>query len=136
MTSLDPSTRGRRIDLPWKKPPLSMNDRDAHWAVKARKIAEVRETACWLVRAEKLGRHDRVRIELHYQPRTAHGRDSDNLAATYKPLVDGAVTDAGLAPDDTDVHVERGWPVIHPPVKGEPGSMWLVIEVLDETEVA
>lgn len=116
-----------RIDLPWDRPPLSLNDRGSHWAVKARKVAEVRQATAWLVRQARLGRFERVRIELHYQPKTRRGRDSDNLAATYKACVDGAVGDAGLVPDDTDVHVERGWPVIHEPVAGEPGRLWLVI---------
>jgi crossover junction endodeoxyribonuclease RusA len=89
-----------RIELPWSKPPLSLNDR-GHWAPRSAVIAEVRG-----------------------------GRDSDNLAATYKPVVDGCV-DAWLVPDDTDRYVERGWPLIHDPVPGEPGRMWLEITILE-----
>jgi len=117
------------IELPWSMPPLSMNDR-GHWAPRSSRIRSVRETGCWLTRNAKLGSHQRVRIELHYQPKVRRGRDSDNLAATYKPLVDGC-TDAGLVPDDTDVHVERGWPTIHDPIPGEAGRMWLEITILE-----
>lgn len=118
------------IELPWSMPPLSMNDSVSHWAPKAKRVAQVRETAGWLVRNAHLGSHQRVRIELHYQPKVRRNRDSDNLAATYKPCVDGC-TDANLFPDDTDEHVERGWPVIHDPIPGEAGRMWLEITILE-----
>lgn len=114
------------INLGWGKPPLNMNDRH-HWARKARLVAEVRETAGWAVRAANIGRHQRVKIELHYQPRTVRGRDSDNLAATYKPCVDACV-DAGVIPDDTDEFVSRDWPTIHPAAAS--GRVWLVVTVL------
>lgn len=119
------------IALPWQLPPLSMNDSGQHWATRAKKVRDVRETACWLVRAAKLGSHQRARIELHYQPKVNRRRDSPNLAATAKPLIDGCV-DAHLVPDDTDRHVEGGWPVIHDPVPGEAGRMWLEITILGD----
>lgn len=119
-----------RIDLPWSRPPLNLNDR-GHWAPRAKKIADVRATGAWLARTAHLGRHERVRIALHYQPATRRARDEENLVATLKPLVDGLVTDAGLCVDDTDAHVRREMPVIHPPVPGERGRMWLVITPLE-----
>lgn len=122
------------IELPWSKPPLSMNDRD-HWAKKAKKVRNVRQTTAWLAKAANLGRHELVRVQLHYRPATRRNRDSDNIAATYKPCVDGVCLDAGLVADDTDEHVVRGWPTIHAPIKGEPGRMWLVVEVLDTPDL-
>lgn len=118
------------IELPWIVPPLSLNDRH-HWAKKAKKVRMIRQTAGWLTKAANLGTCDRVRVQLHYQPAVRRNRDSDNLAATYKPCVDGVCLDAGLVADDTDEHVVRGWPTIHAPIKGEPGRMWLIVEVLD-----
>jgi crossover junction endodeoxyribonuclease RusA len=129
MTAVDAPTY--RLDLPWTRPPLSLNDRGVYWAAKARKVREVREAAYFLARSANIGQHERVRIELHYRPATVRGRDSDNLVATYKPCVDGVITDAKAAPDDTDAHVERVFPVIHESVKGEPGRMWLVIRPLE-----
>jgi crossover junction endodeoxyribonuclease RusA len=123
-----------RIDLPWSLPPLSMNDR-GHWAPKARKVREVREAGCWLARQAKLGRSRKVRFELHYQPAVKRRADGPNLMATQKPLVDGLV-DAGVIPDDTAEFLVEAMPTIHEPVKGEPGRMWLVVTVLDESEVA
>ena len=36
------------LRLPWTKPPASANDRD-HWRVKARKVADIRQTVARLV---------------------------------------------------------------------------------------
>jgi crossover junction endodeoxyribonuclease RusA len=124
-----PEQRKHVIELPWSMPPLSMNDR-GHWAPRASRIAQVRETGYWLAKNAKMGSHQRVRIELHYRPKAHRGRDSDNLAATYKPLVDG-ITDAHLVPDDTDRYVERDWPKIHEPIPGEAGRLWLEITILE-----
>lgn len=123
-----------RIDFPgWTKPPLNLNDR-LHWAAKARRVRYVRSTAAWLARQAQVGRHDRVRIELHYQPAARRRADAPNLIATQKPIVDGLV-DAGLIGDDTAEFVDEVMPVIHEPVKGQPGALWLVVEILD-AEVA
>jgi crossover junction endodeoxyribonuclease RusA len=118
------------IELPWSRPPLSMNDR-RHWRAHAKEVKIVREAAWLLAKSHGLCPVERIRVGLHYQPRDNRHRDSDNLAATYKPLVDG-LKDAGIVPDDTDRFVERSWPVIHPAVKGECGRMWLEITILGE----
>ena len=115
-----------RIDLPWSTPPLSLNDR-GHWAPRARAIKDVRETGRLLAKAAQLEPCERIRVELHYQPRVRRGRDNENLVATAKPLIDG-LTDAGVIPDDTDEYVERTMPTIHP--TSDTGRMWLVVTVL------
>ena len=119
-----------RIELPWAKPPLNLNDR-RHWAAHSQIVRDVRTVASWRARQARIGRHDRIRIELHYLPKTRRTRDEDNLVATLKPLVDG-LRDAGVVPDDTKRYVERVWPVIHDPAPGRPGEMWLVITALAE----
>lgn len=122
-----------RLELPWQTPPLNLNDR-GHWAPRARKVAAVRSTAAWLARQAGVGRHGRVRIELHYQPAARRRADAPNLIATQKPIVDGLV-DAGVVRDDTAEFVDEVMPVIHEPVKGQPGALWLIVSVLD-AEVA
>lgn len=124
-----------RIDLPWAVPPLSANDRGAHWAKRARKIREVREATYWLAKQAKVPASQRVQVELHYQPKVRRRRDNENLAPTAKACTDGLV-DAGVVPDDADEFVQRYGPVIHPVVKGEPGRLWMVVTVLDPGEVA
>lgn len=120
-----------RIDFPgWTKPPLSLNDRRNRWA-HAREVKTVRETTAWLARNAKLGSHDRIRVELHYQPRDNRPRDDDNPVLTLKACVDGLV-DAGVVAGDDRSRVRREMPIIHDAVKGETGRVWLEIQVMDE----
>jgi hypothetical protein len=94
------------VRLPWDKPPASANDRD-HWRVKARKVADIRDVACYAV--------------LNATP--------DNLVVPlFKALVDGIV-DAGIVPDDTPEYVLRTMPVILPP-DGDPRLELTIREVL------
>lgn len=112
-----------RIDLPWRKPPLSMNDR-GHWAGRAATVSMVRFlTQCFV--SAKVPRLRRVAIELHYAPRDKRRRDPLNLVATLKACEDGIV-DAGVIPDDTPQHSVPTMPIIDPPT-GSAGRMWLVI---------
>lgn len=122
------------IDLPWSKPPLSLNYRMNRWD-HARTVKEVREAGAWLAKQHKLGSHERVRVSLHIQPRDRRVRDDENPVPTLKALCDGLV-DAGLTAGDTAKHMVKDMPVIHEPVKGETAAMWLVITVLDETKEA
>lgn len=114
-----------RIQLPWTRPPHSMNDRE-HWRKKARRVKASRETAAWLLRSAHIPPLGHVRIELHYAPRDARRRDEDNYVATLKVCAD-ALQDAGIVPDDTPTWVTKVMPVIHPPTGTGAGACWLVI---------
>ncbi|WP_280465970.1 hypothetical protein [Nocardia brasiliensis] len=129
------------IELPWSAPPLSMNDRGASRGAafaKAAKTREIRETMVALAVHENLPQGvSFVTLQLHYQPRDNRRRDTDNLVATLKPLAD-ALTPArvlgrkvtpgyGMIPDDTPVYCAKPEPIIHAPVKGEGGRIWLEI---------
>lgn len=118
-----------RLDLPWETPPLSLNDR-RHWAAQAQLVSTVREIAGWRAKGANIGRHDRVRVTLNYQPLDRRRRDEDNLVATLKPLCDGLV-DVGVVPDDTPDHMVKDMPVIHEP-DGIRRNLWLDIEVLSD----
>ncbi|WP_245558119.1 hypothetical protein [Nocardia thailandica] len=125
------------IDLPWTRPLLSMNDRGytrGAAMAKAAKIREIRQTTVALAVHADLPRGlDYVTVQLHYQPRDKRRRDTDNLTATAKPIYDGLAAGGknfagyGLVPDDTPGYMGKPEPVIHPPVKGEGGRMWLEI---------
>lgn len=122
------------IDLPWSKPPLSLNYRMNRWD-HARVVKEVREAAAWMAKQRKIGAHERVQVALHIQPRDRRARDDENPVPTLKALCDGLV-DAGVVVGDTAKHMRKEMPVIHESVKGQPACMWLVVTVLDESEVA
>jgi crossover junction endodeoxyribonuclease RusA len=114
------------LQLPFTRQ-LSLNDRQ-HWAVKMKHVKEWRDAAHVLARAAKIPNCRRIKVELHYVPRTNQRRDPDNLVASLKPLVDGLV-DAGVVADDTEAFVERSWPVIHRP-SGVPGRFYMRVEAL------
>lgn len=122
------------IDLPWTAPPLNLNQR-GHWQTRARKIREVRDAACILVKASPLGRSGplgKVRVTLNYIPRDRRVRDVENPVSTLKACCDGLV-DAGLVRDDRPEFMEKSMPVIHEAasVSGLKPRLWLVVEVLD-----
>lgn len=124
MTAPDPI----RLGLPWERPPLSLNDRDGRGA-HAATVAKVRRDTGWTARAARLGHHDHVTVELHYQPARRGRRDADNLVATLKPVCDGLV-DAGLVDDDDPAHMTKLMPVIDEPGPAQRrGRLWLTITI-------
>ena len=103
------------IDLPYEKPPLNANQR-LHWAEEARLKRKLRGDMGWLMKSvryaiEPLQEGQKLRIQLVYTPASNRRRDTLNLYATLKPLVDGIV-DSGIIPDDTPDYVETPEPII------------------------
>jgi crossover junction endodeoxyribonuclease RusA len=109
-------TRQWVLELPYTKPPLSLNDR-MHWARKAKLARELRRWTRVLADAHNIPRLTHARVELHYHPRDRRRRDADNLYATVKPCVDG-LRDAGVIDDDDMAHVTHLQPVIEPATGG------------------
>lgn len=117
------------IGLPWETPPLNLNNRWPNEIVKAKAVAEVRESAGWVAKGARLGTYGRVRVTLHYRPLQRRRRDEDNLVATLKPCCDGLV-DAKLVKDDTPEYMVKMMPVIHKP-DGIRRNLWLTIDILE-----
>lgn len=114
-----------RIDLPFSRPPLSLNDR-MHWATKARHTRAIRTATKVRALAVRCPQHERIAVTLHYRPRDNRPRDIDNLFATLKPCIDG-LRDAGIVPEDDRSRVQPNV-VIHDAIKGESGALWLEVE--------
>jgi crossover junction endodeoxyribonuclease RusA len=125
------------IELPWSRPPLSMNDRGrSRGAVfaKARTVREIRALIMTLARAARLPRDvAHVTVQLHYRPRDNQRRDTDNLVATLKPIADGLAKGTvttpgyGMVPDDIPAYMAKPEPIIHPAERGKGGALWLEI---------
>lgn len=117
------------LRLPYRRPPLSQNDRRGHWAARHRIVEQIRTDVGWLVKAAKIPPLRRAVVQLHYQPRAAGRRDPDNLTATSKPCVDALVA-AGVLADDTPAFVDQLMPEIHPAAATpEHGArLWLSIQ--------
>lgn len=96
----------------YPRPPLTMNDRK-HWREKAKLTRLMRQTASWQARAARLPADlPHVTVALTWVVSDRRRRDGgENLAPTYKALLDGLV-DYGLVADDDPAHVTRGPSVI------------------------
>lgn len=126
------------LDLPYTKPPLSLNGgvptSTAAMRAKARQIRSVRSDGANLARHANLPRKvAHACVRLHYRPRDSQPRDPINLTPTQKALVDG-LRDYGLVPDDDSRYVTDLMPAIHPAEKGQPGRLWLEITITTAEE--
>lgn len=119
------------LQLPWSKPPMSLNDRD-HYQVKRRKTAMIRNTTHLLVKQAKIPALRRCSVQLWYAPTDRRRRDADNLAPVAKACCDGVV-DAGVVRDDTPDLMVKPQSLICDPERG--GRLWLVVTDLS-SEVA
>ena len=115
--------RAWTLQLPYAKPPLSMNER-THWRSKAAKVATLRRQVAEL--ATGIGPLDHVVVTLHYVPRDARRRDADNLVPVLKAAADGLV-DAGGVLDDTPELMTKHMPVIEAPDRTDP-HLYLTLE--------
>lgn len=125
--------RSWRLELP-QTTPMSLNHRE-HYAVKARRVRALRQTAALLALQARVPALERVALELHYAPRDKRRRDPLNLVATLKPLEDGIV-DAGVIPDDTPEYSRPTMPVIDPPSSTGRGRLYLIVQELPAHEPA
>jgi crossover junction endodeoxyribonuclease RusA len=127
-----PHTRTYRLSLPWRRPPLSENQR-LNWQAKARITKEVRRTVGWLATAASIPAAYHCEVILYWAPGDRRKRDVENPTPTLKACCDGLV-DAGVVEDDTPAWMTKRMPVILPPP--EPSGMWLdLIIVAIETEI-
>ena len=123
------------IRLPWRTPPLSLNDR-GHWAAKAARTARVRRDVVALAAAHRLPTGlDRVRVHLVYVPRDRRRRDTDNLVATLKPICDALAAGTGKHPgyglvaDDTPEFMSKPEPLIAAPDPKDPHLRLLITDI-------
>lgn len=118
------------LDLPYGKPPLSLNDRGQTVGArraKSAKAAMIRADVNTLAKAAGIPPQDSIHVRLHYRPKTAAKRDADNLVATLKPAIDG-LRDAKVIPDDDPSHLDWSAPRIHAPsLPDRKPALWLVI---------
>lgn len=83
---------------------LNANQR-LHWARERPIKKNLRDTACWLARAEKIPAMRRARMVGVFEPPDNRRRDPANWAPSWKAIVDGVV-DAGVLPDDNSNYLD------------------------------
>lgn len=123
------------IDLPFAggKPPMSLNDRQEHWAIHAKKVELVKAITRNAVRGADVPELPYVHVELHYRGRTNAVRDADNYVATLKRCIDALHQNDDrslwvpiIAGDDAR-YVSWSQPVLHPAIRGAGAATWLVL---------
>jgi hypothetical protein len=76
------------VFLPYTSPPLSMNDRWAHWGQERKAQREVSKAASVVIRAAGWPEMFRIDVALVWYRGTNAHADSDNIVATIKPCID------------------------------------------------
>lgn len=121
------------LTLPWSRPPLTLNQRFAHWSQRSTITAEIRTTVAWLAKQAKIEPGKHLTVELVWAPGDRRRRDEDNLAPTLKAAIDALARNRAdfigldLVPDDTAQYVTRLPIRIEPPP--HPKGMWLTVNV-------
>lgn len=115
-----------RIGLPWVAPPLTLNPglRSENPHAKAARVRRAKVEAVAAIAGT--GWVPGAVVTLHYRVPDKRRRDADNLAATLKVCQD-ALVEAGVLTEDSWVTVPASGQRIHPPIKGQPGALWLVL---------
>lgn len=94
-----------RIHLPYRTPPLTLNQRLHHMAEYRIKEA-VKGATILLAKQARIPRLKAITAELVWLKGDNRQADADNIAPTLKPCLDGLVA-AGVLVDDNSDHVLR-----------------------------
>lgn len=115
------------IPLPWQKPPLTKNAvRRMHYRTEAKLRAAAIEDARWAIRAAAITPMIGGIVILHWRVANKRRQDGDGADPTKALLIDALVLE-GVLPDDSWVHVVHSGVTCHPPIKGQPGALWLTL---------
>jgi hypothetical protein len=120
------------IPLPWSKPPLTQNQlRRMHHMVEARGKADALGVARNAIKAEHIKPMAGAIVILHWRMADRRRQDGDGAAPTLKVCLDALVKE-GVLHDDSWVEVPHSGVTTHPPIPGQPGSLWLELTDPDE----
>lgn len=120
------------IPLPWTTPPITQNGlRRLHYMVEARLKADALGVARHAIHAAHLKPMAGANVVLHWRMADRRRQDGDGAAPTLKVCLDALVKE-GVLPDDSWVEVPHSGVTTHPPIKGQPGALWLSVTDPDE----
>lgn len=109
-------TYTRTFLIPWRRPPLTANQR-LHWAQRAQITKTIRTLAATLARDVPF--LERIEVTLVWVVGDRRRRDADNTVPTLKALCDGLV-DADVVADDVPELMRKHMPVIRYEAGAEP----------------
>lgn len=98
--------------LPYPRPPKGLHSNDrAHWRVKAKSTAEVRDMVVHLCRAQRIPPMQRVSVAIVWVVPNRLKRDADGPDPLSKVIYDAIGSDrgvsAGLVADDTPEFMDK-----------------------------
>ena len=115
------------IPLPFDQPPLTKNKvRRMHHHKEAGIRRDAINAVRMAIRAAKVQPLEQAVVILHWRQPNNRRRDGDGADPTKAFCIDALVLE-GVLPDDSWAHVVHSGTTVHPPVKGQPGAMWLSI---------
>jgi crossover junction endodeoxyribonuclease RusA len=115
------------VSLPWTAPPLTQNGlRRMHHMAEAKAKRQALEEARWAIKAARLPFMAGAIVILNWQQPDRRRRDGDGAAPTLKVVLDALVKE-GVLHDDSWVEVPHSGITCHPPVKGQPGALWVTL---------
>lgn len=101
-------TESHVLYLPIRKPPLTANQRHTHWSQRHTPEKNLQAATMMAVSQQWKGLRFQgpVDIQMEYYPNDNRHRDSDNIAPSLKPVIDG-LRHAGVLINDTSTYVRR-----------------------------
>lgn len=115
------------IPLTWTSPPITKNAvRRQHHHAEAKARAKAMTEARWSIKAARVAPIARAVVILGWQQPDKRRRDSDGASPTLAVCLDALVAE-GVLPDDSWQYVAHSGVTTHPPIKGQPGALWLTV---------
>lgn len=124
---------GRKMEGVWvlrhDTLPFTVNEaRTWHHMKLAKQTKEWREAGCWLSRAAKVPKMKSAEIHCVSLLKRMN-RDLGAEFLAYKGFLDGAITDAGVMPDDRPPYVQHV--TFHAPIKNSTNGMAILIHRIE-----
>jgi crossover junction endodeoxyribonuclease RusA len=117
-----------RIELPPGLPLLNANDR-LHYRERSKRTEKLRSEAHKAAKAQSSFPFRKVRIRCIFRAPDKRRRDVANLYPSFKAVIDGALVDTKLLPDDSDRYITELCLV-----RGEdsPKKAQLILQVIED----
>lgn len=115
------------IPLPFDSPPLTKNKvRRMHFRKEASIRRDSIEAVRWAIKAADITALEQAVVILNWRVPNNVRRDGDGADPTKAFCIDALVLE-GVLPDDSWRFVVHSGVTVHPPIKGQPGAMWLSV---------
>ena len=126
----DGMSRQVRIELGFLPPEELRGNSRAHWAVKARRAKDMRQSGMWHGRHNCMDLHHLPKVSIKYTFHNYRNIDLDNLVIGMKNWADGCLVDGEVVESDDPEHVRIEAPEFVKVPKGEERTIIEITEVV------